>query len=85
MYKLLIILVAAVLLSLGLAYPEFILQRENIDTTTISKISDDAIPISTETDKSSANYDVPKPEGEPLPPPPPGGEDDEYPLPPLKP
>ena len=82
MYKLLLILVAAVLLSLGLAYPEFILQRDNIDSTTISKISDDAIPISAEPDKSVPNYDVPRPEGEPLPPPP---DDDGYEFPPLRP
>jgi hypothetical protein len=79
MYKLLIVLVAAVLLSLGLAYPELILHQTQIDSTLI--LQDDALPQNTAQKQFVPDYDVPRPDGDPLPPPP--DDDDEVPKLPL--
>jgi hypothetical protein len=76
MYKLLIVLVAAVLLSLGLAYPELILHQNQIDSTLI--LQDDALTQNTTQKQFVPDYDVPRPDGDPIPPPP---DDDDEKLP----
>ena len=73
MYKLLIILLAAVLLSLGLTFPELIMQQNQIDSTFI-QLEDEALPHNSKLKQIVPEYDVPRPDGEPLPPPP---DDDE--------
>ncbi|MBC8185949.1 hypothetical protein H8E88_33110 [candidate division KSB1 bacterium] len=79
MYKLLIVLLAAALLSFGLTFPELILQQDQIDST-LSQIEDNGLTNNSEPGKILPGYDVPRPDGEPLPPPP--DDDDEYELPP---
>ena len=76
MYKLLIALLAAALLSLGLTYPELILQEEQVDSS-LTQFGDNALPINPEQGKTLPGYDVPRPEGEPLPPPPDDDDDEE--------
>ena len=78
MYKLLVVLIAAVLLSLGLAYPELILQEVQTDSVS-ALLNDDALPHNPEMKQIVPEYDVPRPDGEPLPPPPDDDEDEEMP------
>ena len=73
MYKFLVILLVAALLSLGLAYPEILFQTDEFDST-VFIIDDEVSPGEMNSVKDQSDYDVPRPEGEPLPPPP---DDDE--------
>ena len=75
MYKILVILFAAVLLSLGLTYPELIMQQDQTDST-ISILNDEVLLRDFQPEKSVTVYDVPRPDGEPLPPPPDDDEED---------
>ena len=69
MYKLLLILLAAALLSLGLAFPELIMQQDQFDSTLLQNV-DETLPYNPDPGKTIPGYDVPRPDGEPLPPPP---------------
>ena len=82
MYKFLLILLAAALFSLGLSYPELIMQQNHQDST-LSQMDDNYLPYNSKTKKIIPDYDVPRQDGEPLPPPPPN--DDDYKLAPLGP
>ena len=69
MYKFLLILLAAALFSLGLGYPELIMQQNHQDST-LSQMDDNYLPYDSKAKKIIPDYDVPRQDGEPLPPPP---------------
>ena len=75
MYKILVAMLIATLLSLGLAYPELLLQKDNLDSTII--MDDEILPATVDTGKNLPKYDVPSPDGDPLPPPPPPDPDED--------
>ena len=73
MYKIFAILLAVVLLSLGLTSYDWLAHQLDDSLNTI--IDDDAALVDWESAKTLPVYDVPRPNGEPLPPPP--DDDDE--------
>ena len=74
MYKIFAILLAVVLLSLGLT-SDWLASQLYDSLNTI--IDDDATLVDWESAKTLPVYDVPRPNGEPLPPPPDDDDDDE--------
>jgi len=68
-------LLAVALFSLGLSIPQVILQQDQIDST-LTQPGNDGLTNNSKTGKNIPGYDVPKPDGEPVPPPPPNDDEE---------
>ena len=73
MYRIFLALVLAALLSLGIAYPNLIFHKDQIDS--LMMVDEEALLKGNEAAKTVPGFDIPVEDGEPLPPPP---DDDEF-------